>query len=458
MLQFLKKHEKLITILFVAALSVIPVSLAFNNSVWLDEAYGLWWSRMPFGEMMRRMIGDVHPPLYYLMLRLVLMLTGHSLLAAKLLSVLPLILILVLGATFVRKQFGRKAMIFFDLFILFSPMMLKKSVEVRMYTWAFYFVLLAAVQMFYLLRADAQRKNWVLFTVFSLMAAYTHYFALVSMFFLYAALLLFFLFTRSLKKTGEWGICAAATVIGYLPWLPSAIHQVTMGGASWITMPTSRLGLIRDLFRTSIPMSEHVYLVLLIAVFLAALFLLWKKRDAEIYWALSCMSVIWFVLIFGLVYGTLGYPILIPRYLMIPLCLTILGMSAMCRYVNKWLLIFPCALFLATGLSVYPKVWREEYVTLTDETLKFVDEHIGENAIVISDASSLDTVIPYYFPDRLEERPDIYIGDYKEMWYLDVYHSVDTKKLEEAGIQFINYGQYGFDNVDFEIYYLYQAP
>lgn len=456
-----EKAKKIFTIVFVITLTLIPLSLCFSKSIWLDEGFSLRWSMLPFRNMMKRLILDVHPPLYYLLLYMVLKLTGNSLFAAKFLSLLALFFCFLVGAFFVRKNFGFKAMVFFNLFILCTPMMLKKSVEVRMYTLAYLFVLISAAEMYYLLGDNYTKKNWVLFTVASLAAAYTQYFALISMIFTYGSMLLYYLFTRNWKQVKMWIICSLATIIAYLPWLPIAINQVKAGGASWIPPSTSRLGIMRNLFSTSIPKFENVYILLLISFFIIA-FVLWcKLRTSDLYWSLVCMATVWVIMIFGLTVEKLMRPILVSRYLMIPLCITILGMSCICKYLPKYLICIPLMIFIITGISVYPKVYAEEYDTMTDETLQFADEHFQDGDMILYDAEGLCSVIPYYFPDTLQasyNEYNIYFDDFDYMWYFAAEDAtttgLDMKELQQHNIKYIDYGTYGFD-LDFTIYYLY---
>lgn len=447
-----KKNERIIHIGFMLMLTLIPISLCFNNSVWLDEGFSLRWSTLPFGKMMGRLINDVHPPLYYFMLRAVLFLTGKSLLAAKFLSVLGVFLLLLTGYLFVKKEFGRKAMYFYWFFILFTPMMLKKAVEVRMYTWSYLFVLLSAVEMYYLLSAPT-KKHWIRFTLFSLCAAYTQYFALLTMIFVYAAVVVYFVFSKNWREVRNWFLCCIATIVLYLPWLPIVLKQMQGDAASWITKPTSRLGLVRELFISDIPGSQPIYLFIVMFMLLFAFVLFVRKADARNYWRLACMAPLWGCLIFGLVYGELFKPILISRYLMIPLTIVILGCSSLCRYIPKIIVAIICIFFLMVGIVTYRQVYIEEYRTLTEETLAFAKENIEESDLIVTDAGSLSSVIPYYFP-TVGSVNDVYKDDYDSLWYFDNSSSLDIEELHELGIECENYGQYGLDNVYFTIYEL----
>lgn len=448
-----KNMRKVYTIVFVSCLTVIIVSLAFNNNVWLDEGFSLNWSTLSFPMFLKRVKLDVCP-LYLWMLRLVLSATGESLLAAKLFSAMALFLIFLLSATFVRKNFGLKAMTFFGLFLVCMPMVMKRAVEVRMYTWAFLWLLLSCMQMYYLLGDKATGKNWILFTLFSLAACYTHYFAVLSLVVVYVGMGTYFLFVRDFRRLRMWFVCSAFTVVGYLPWVPNILRQTNSETTSWIPGQSSILDTLRAMFYTDIPRTDQIFLVIIATFCIIGLVLFIKHKTTELYWSLVCMSTVWLVWIFGLVFEMCSRPILTRKYLMIPLCATVLGMSSLCKYINKYVVLVLCVFFILVGCDVYHTVYQEEYGTKTEETLQFAESHFKENDIIISDAGSLITVLPYYFPGR-STVDDVYSADYDYLWYFDVDNTLDMDKLKENNISYIDYGLYGFD-VEFRIVYLFR--
>ncbi len=461
-----EKFKKIFTILFILILTIIPLSLCFSKSIWGDEGFSLRWSTLPFPKFLKRMTLDVCP-LYLIALRLILMLTNKSLLAAKLFSVLAVFLLFMIGVYFVRKEFGYKAMVFYCMFILFTPMMLDKAVEVRTYTWSFFLVSCSCVQMYHLLKPSASRKNWVLFTLSSLAAAYTHYFAVLTLVVVYAGMLLFYLFTRDFKNLKSWLICAGCTIVGYLPWVPIILRQTVSETTSWIPASTSRLGIMRDMFMfNSFKEAANVYILLLV-VFAVVGFVLWcRLRTVELYWSLVCMSAVWIILIFGLLFERIMRPILVGKYLMIPLCVTILGMSLICRYIPRYLLCIPLLIFIMSGLRAYPEAYAQEYDNMAEATLQFADEHFLKGDNILYDYGGLGSVIPYYFPDMIHiyiTGYDIYTEDFDYLWYFKAEDKSDAKEplevdmeaLKDYNIKYIDYGVYGFD-LDFTIYYLYR--
>lgn len=56
---------------------------------------------------MQTLIADVHPPLYYLILRLILGLTNENMICARILSAIAGIVTLWLGSLFVFRHLGK---------------------------------------------------------------------------------------------------------------------------------------------------------------------------------------------------------------------------------------------------------------------------------------------------------------------------------------------------------------
>jgi uncharacterized membrane protein len=77
---------------------------------------------------------DNHPPLYYLLLRMVRVVLGNSEWALRLLSVAGAVALVGLGAGPVRRIFGHKTAFIYALVVLFTPVILIYAHEARMYT------------------------------------------------------------------------------------------------------------------------------------------------------------------------------------------------------------------------------------------------------------------------------------------------------------------------------------
>ncbi len=94
---------------------------AFHSEVWFDEAYTMALIRHDYSEIIRIDINDVHPVLYYLLLKLFTGVFGESIIACRIFSVLAGIIMAILGFTHIRKDFGAKTRISIFIFdIIFA--------------------------------------------------------------------------------------------------------------------------------------------------------------------------------------------------------------------------------------------------------------------------------------------------------------------------------------------------
>ena len=104
------------------------------------------------------------------------------------------------------------------------------NAEARMYTLAAFFVSAAYVELYYILKSG-KIIHWVLFAICSLGAAYTHYYALITVAFFYLTLLIMMFFQHKLIKPTV--ITSVMTIVGYLPWLTILISTFKRTAAGW---------------------------------------------------------------------------------------------------------------------------------------------------------------------------------------------------------------------------------
>ena len=62
----------------------------FHSNLWFDEAYSVGIANKAFIDIWRIGSHDVHPVLYYWMLRIVSLITGGSILAYRIFSMIPI--------------------------------------------------------------------------------------------------------------------------------------------------------------------------------------------------------------------------------------------------------------------------------------------------------------------------------------------------------------------------------
>ena len=111
---------------------VLLSSLSSYSALWFDESYSVALVRHPLGELWRIAASDVHPPLYYYLLKLVWLLFPDNVVAYRLFSVAALGCLSLLGYTHLRRDFGRHVGIAFSFLTLVSPWSFRVSSQNRM--------------------------------------------------------------------------------------------------------------------------------------------------------------------------------------------------------------------------------------------------------------------------------------------------------------------------------------
>lgn len=188
----------------------------FDNDFWGDEGFTIRLAQMSIPDMLNATAQDVHPPLFYIFNIAAYRIFGSHGWVYHGVALLPYALSLIFFLTVIWKKFGKIPAL---LMVTFSSVLSSAviyNVEARMYSWAALFVLLSYYGL-YLILADNRRSSYIIFILSSLAAAYTHYYAMISVAFFYLALLLYAIFKKI--KFRNVLITYITTIVGYLPWL-----------------------------------------------------------------------------------------------------------------------------------------------------------------------------------------------------------------------------------------------
>ncbi len=209
-------------------------------SVTHDEAYGLWVATRPLAEVLPATAHDVHPPLYYLLLHAWLALGPHSDTWARLPSALMGTALVPLMYALGRRLWDTGTGLVAALLATLSPLAVAQAREARMYPPV---TLLLALAAYALLHTVAGRRlRWWAASVFlSLLALYTHYYAV----FVLVAFLTYCIFPfHNTKLVSRFTLYAcllsiASCLLFYSPWLPMLFDQLSRVRAGfWIPPPS----------------------------------------------------------------------------------------------------------------------------------------------------------------------------------------------------------------------------
>ena len=204
----------------------------FDNNFWGDEAFSIRLAGKTFSEMFALTAADVHPPFYYMVLIVAYKLFGNHGWVYHMVSVIPLVILTVFALTILWKRFGKEACFIFLTLIGLSNAAVVNNIETRMYSFAFMFVLFSFYGLYKML--NKEKAGLPLFIIFSLGAAYTHYYAMMSVAVFYGILLIFTI--RKQFEVKKLIISYVCTIVGYCPWLKQMV--TTFKGTSegfWMT-------------------------------------------------------------------------------------------------------------------------------------------------------------------------------------------------------------------------------
>ena len=162
--------------------------LALNSrELWLDETYSAFVANLPFGELLRHTSGDVHPPLFYMLLWAWIRAIGDAQAQLRLFSVA--LNLVSMGAMYIlaRRTLGARFGALAAALFAFSPMLFVYSLEVRMYM-LFLLVFVCLLMVHWAVAVEQREEKW-LFAAYGILAAtlfYVHYLGILILLGLFA--------------------------------------------------------------------------------------------------------------------------------------------------------------------------------------------------------------------------------------------------------------------------------
>lgn len=458
--------------------SLLMIVLIFDKNIFMDEAFTIALAEHPWKDIISLTAADVHPPVYYLILKLFTSIFGSSIILQHLVSVIPMILLLILGCTLVRKRFGDLTAFIFMLSIFGMPKMLAYGTEIRMYSWAMFFVTAAALYAYEITKIQSF-KNWCLFTIFSLMAAYTHYFACVAVAFLYLYLLIFII-KRERKSIKSFLFCCITTVILYLPWLSILLRQVQeVNQEYWIPPITlsSLFTYVQYLFsvRQNIPLSG----ILLLVFFVVFLHFLFRKKTDEDWFAAAALSTLVGMVLVGILISWIMRPVFYQRYMIAAIGCMWLFFAIEFKHLKYTVVRWGCLFYLVIcSLFNFTDQFQSHYFTGLRELDAFVESNWSPGDRIFYTHSGVQKCLAYYYPYvehtlYREEIPPIYQKVYKNYpvdslmdigdldndasYWIVTDPDISSDILSDftsAGYQYDYIGDYSFDEYQLSIYRL----
>lgn len=209
-------RETALFLLILAAGAVLYTYRLSWSDIWIDESCSKALARHSLADLIRLIAHDSHPPLYFIGLKGFMSVVGYSDLTLRLFSVVGALGTLILGYVMGQRVFGRRGALVLTAVLLALPMPALYAHVARMYTWSACLVLgvfLTAVQV----GRDSRRMDIVWLGLFSVLAAYTHYYALIAAFWINFCLLLYLVVQRN-PRWRAVVLMGLIVFVLYLPW------------------------------------------------------------------------------------------------------------------------------------------------------------------------------------------------------------------------------------------------
>lgn len=376
-----------------------------NPDIWYDEIFSLQMGYYPLDNLINYGINDVHPLLYYFILKFFIHLSavfnvGDVYLVCKIVSLIPFYLLAVLSFTKVKKLFGMLTCGIFALCIISMPQMMFFAVEIRMYGWALFFITASFIYFIDFIQEPSIRKLAAL-TLFGICSAYTHYFAAVGIICIY---LIFFVYIVLKKKELIKHFIASSivAVLAYIPWLPILLEQFGRVSEEFWIEPITKRTLLTYLYYLFSPPTRFytgevtlepdiLGTLMIIAFIVLIIYTLKYKKDDDRFWILSLIAFA-SVPFIGVVVSRLMSPVFFMRYFIPIMGLLWLSFSILLRnaYSRKEIFYPVLLLVIVVGL-----VCTCNFITSQEldhqnsvENQRDLNEMFGSGNIIISDLNT----------------------------------------------------------------------
>ncbi len=372
---------------------------AFHSNIWFDEEYSVALARHNFIDIWKIGGHDVHPILYYWMLKLV-SLISEKIIILRLFSAIPIAILGILGYTHIRKDFGEKTGLIFSILTYFLPAMTIYAQEIRMYSWAILSVTILAIYAFRISKEDNIR-NWVIFFLSSIFSIYIHYYGLMAAGLINLFLLFYLVKQKRKKSIIVILILGIIQLIAYIPWIVYLIMQLKhVSKGFWISFkfPDTLMELISFQFWGKLSLKFAFFISLLIYIYLTYIFIKEKKKKKDLAPCIISIVIYLTVIFSAFIVGEiLKSPILLYRYLFIITGLNIFAISFLLSKVNNRILILLGSILILLTIKNEYNLIKINYESNSLAHVKYLNENIKEDDIFlfVNDESSFFTTIYY---------------------------------------------------------------
>lgn len=423
-----KKQTGVALLLILFCSLALRVSYNFDRSMRFDEAFSMIMvTEFSWSEMMDRIAQDVHPPLYYVLLRLWINLGGNSELTSRLMSVLFGVMTVFATYLFGRdaflmqssqKETARITGLIAAIFVSVASFQIHWSQEIRMYSLGTALAMLSSWALIRALQNNA-KKWWFWYVLFASALIYTHNYALFTVASQAGYCLIFLIkdYGKNSRlpeipyrlRTGLIFSFGAIALV-YLLWLPILWNQYSQVRKSyWIAelTPWTVSDSFYIIFFPSIPnpLPSHFESILIAISVIALIIFLCKKKHSGM---LLIAYLIIGPIILSVSLSLVATPIVYQRYFIFSQLFILCGIAFVLTSFRNKIFVTLLSILVAVNLLFTHLIFTSSYSNTTRFGTRGVSSHILANfkkgdMVLVSD-SYIFPAIKYYTKTKVQAK------------------------------------------------------
>lgn len=391
--------------------------------LWHDESFSALLIQYDLKEMLYRISLDVHPPLYYLLLKGWGFIFDGSLFSIRMFSVFFGVLTVFAVYLLVKKIFqSEKLALFSSILLALSSFQIQYDMEARMYTLGAFLLVIST----YLLIRGIESKKWqwwLLYAVAASAALYTHYYAFFWIF-AQGIFMIYWLIKEFRFKFFEWlkeknfKLFLGAyflVALSYLPWLNIFLQQLKQVQQTYWIPPMNIWSLPNTFLSMTTGTSTepeklwYVLLILMVVIFMAIIYFL-KKLKNHFKWLIFFLIAVPFLLS---IFLSLKTSIYLDRYFIFTLPFYLIFLAATILLINNKKIRHSLVIMIILGTLIsFPVRWaffeieKKPGITAAAELL---NEEVKTDEKIFVGSSFVYFTFKYY--NKTGVRPLLYAPD-----------------------------------------------
>jgi uncharacterized membrane protein len=369
-MRVLKNKNLILLFLALSVITAYEISILTDISLWHDEAFSGLLPKYSWKEMLYRIGLDVHPPFYYILLKIWVAIFGNTVFTLRLFSVFFGILAVITFYLFLKEAFKSEKLALFSCVLLaFNSFFMQYVIEARMYTLGTFLILLSSL--FLLLALKNKKWKWWLLYALSVSAGiYTHYYIFFSVF-AQGLFFIFWIFKEERFNFIHWlknrnfqlgSISYLLVAVSYLPWFKTFFHQLRQVQESYWIPPLNVWSVPVTLYKLTtgqgIDPAKFGWLLIgltIVIIFVLIFFLIRLKENSK--WLVFSLFIIPFL---SAILFSLKTSIFLDRYFVfiIPFYATLIGATIL-AIENKLIKNTLIVLTILGSLVAFPIRWAD---------------------------------------------------------------------------------------------------